>query len=59
MVSVHLDSAVYPSNECICSQEADGTSQEPIDEASQEAVSEEQQSADEAGNVEDMHIVIH
>ena len=56
---VDLDSAIYPSHERICSQEANGASEEAVDQTCQETVGEEEQGADEAGDVKDIEIVIH
>ena len=58
-VSIDFDGPIYPSHEGVCGEESDCASQETIDQTSQEAVGEEQHRADQAGDVEVVHVVIN
>ena len=55
---VDLNSAIDPPHKRVCSQKTDRACEEAVDQAGEEAVREEQDGADEAADVEHMHVVV-
>ncbi len=56
--SVNFYSPIYPSDKCISCQEPNRTSKQSVHQTSQETVREEEHGAHEAGDMQDVGVIV-